>query len=350
LKRLLGLIIITSVLLSVAACSVVTVTVTAPVPKTPITTTTVSPTPPPAPTQQYALADLRVLPVGGFPISVPAPPHLGQEYKLQLPVCGGMPPYTWAIVVGNLPPGLTMESKGWITGIPTGTGFFTFTAMVTDSTGNSASGTCSLTVDKIPEIATATPTSDSNLNKTEQMWATGKHVDFLINYPVEMLDLAKDQYVAIIPMVMGNKTPWKFIAISLPKGLTCDPENGTIQGPVEAFADGNVKAISIAAKDADGRDSYFSPAILNIRAGYKPPSPPSVAAGSNGILSVSTDRGLVISVSGMGDIGTGGAVVSLPPGSYTVSIRSSSTGKVVWQTNIRIDSGKTTVIKTSGLQ
>lgn len=39
---------------------------------------------------------------------------------------------------------------------------------------------------------------------------------------------------------------------------------------------------------------------------------------------------------------------SLPPGNYTDSIRNPSTNQVVWQTNVRIDGGKTTTVKASG--
>jgi len=242
-----------------------------------------------------------------------------------------------------------LESNGWITGTPLSAGAYTFTVMVIDTTGFSAAGTYTLNVDEIPEMSTVTPVSDGPIGKTDQMWASGKHVDFLVNYPVDMLDLADDQYLAVMPMVMGKNTPWSFTAIGLPKGLTCDAATGFIQGPVDAFADGNVKTITITAKDANGKDAYFSPVTLSVRAGYVPPSPPPVIAGSNGILSVSTDRGMIISVSGTGDIGTGSAVIALTPGSYTVSIRNAGTGRVVWQNTVRIDSGKTTTIRTSGL-
>ena len=59
---------------------------------------------------------------------------------------------------------------------------------------------------------------------------------------------------------------------------------------------------------------------------------------------------MIISVSGIGDIGTGGAVISLAPGSYTVAIRNPSTNQIAWQTTVRIDAGKTTTVKASGLQ
>jgi hypothetical protein len=47
-------------------------------------------------------------------------------------VAGGFGPYTWSIVAGVLPGGLTLSSGGTVTGTPTGPGSFTFTAEVTD--------------------------------------------------------------------------------------------------------------------------------------------------------------------------------------------------------------------------
>ena len=49
---------------------------------------------------------------------------------------GGVPPYTWAITAGAIPPGLSLQrSPGRITGTPTTAGSFTFTVRPTDSRG-----------------------------------------------------------------------------------------------------------------------------------------------------------------------------------------------------------------------
>ncbi|MGH9499617.1 MAG: putative Ig domain-containing protein [Terriglobales bacterium] len=51
-----------------------------------------------------------------------------------LQAASGTPPYTWAITGGSLPPGLTMNSAGVISGVPTTVGTFAFTVQVTDAT------------------------------------------------------------------------------------------------------------------------------------------------------------------------------------------------------------------------
>lgn len=72
-------------------------------------------------------------------------------YNSSLVASGGVPPYTFSINSGTLPTGLTLNtSSGTITGTPTASGPFNFTAMVVDSSGASANNTvtssCGITV------------------------------------------------------------------------------------------------------------------------------------------------------------------------------------------------------------
>lgn len=67
-------------------------------------------------------------------------------YNQALPVTGGTPPYSWTIINGSLPPGLTLASDGTLSGTPISQETSQFTAQVTDSNGKTAIGTFSLTV------------------------------------------------------------------------------------------------------------------------------------------------------------------------------------------------------------
>jgi Putative Ig domain len=74
---------------------------------------------------------------------------VNQPYTAVFSALGGTRPYTWTITAGQLPPGLSMmASTGVVTGTPTASGTFTFTATVADS-GNpqlTQSTTSSITV------------------------------------------------------------------------------------------------------------------------------------------------------------------------------------------------------------
>jgi hypothetical protein len=67
-------------------------------------------------------------------------------YHQTLPASGGTPPYSWTIINGSLPAGLTLNSDGVLTGTPISPETSQFTAQVTDSNGKTAIGTFSLTV------------------------------------------------------------------------------------------------------------------------------------------------------------------------------------------------------------
>ncbi len=57
---------------------------------------------------------------------------LNQPYSQTLVAQGGIPPYTWTLAEGSLPPGFTLTSGGEIRGTPTALGVFDFTVRLTD--------------------------------------------------------------------------------------------------------------------------------------------------------------------------------------------------------------------------
>jgi hypothetical protein len=82
---------------------------------------------------------------------------VGTAYNQTLVASGGVFPYTWTLTAGALPPGLTLAATGSITGSPTASGPFNFTATVTDGAGGSSGQALSLTVDPALAITTASP-------------------------------------------------------------------------------------------------------------------------------------------------------------------------------------------------
>ena len=83
----------------------------------------------------------------------------GLSYAAVLSAFGGTAPYTWTITSGSLPPGLTLSTTGIISGTPTATGSFPFTAVVTDSAAQTATKQYTLQIQPAPAGLTIPPAS-----------------------------------------------------------------------------------------------------------------------------------------------------------------------------------------------
>ncbi len=59
--------------------------------------------------------------------------EIGTPYDATLAAAGGKPPYSWSLIGGFLPPGITLAADGTLSGIPTVRGFFEASFQVTDS-------------------------------------------------------------------------------------------------------------------------------------------------------------------------------------------------------------------------
>ncbi|HEY1214071.1 MAG TPA: putative Ig domain-containing protein [Bryobacteraceae bacterium] len=88
-------------------------------------------------------------------------PHgtVGAEYSTQLSASGGSSSYSWAASSGSLPTGLTLSSRGIISGVPANAGTSEVTVTVTDATGASTSTPLTLTVAASTSTLTITTTS-----------------------------------------------------------------------------------------------------------------------------------------------------------------------------------------------
>jgi hypothetical protein len=127
-------------------------------------TFTVSVTDSEIPTPQSAQASLSISINATAPLGITQNPLpagiLNTAYSSTVQATGGVTPYTWAISVGTLPAGLSLNtSTGAITGTPTTSGTSNFTVKVTDSTkptGLTATAAMSITINAPLAITTTT--------------------------------------------------------------------------------------------------------------------------------------------------------------------------------------------------
>ncbi len=100
-----------------------------------------------------------VLPVG----------WIGTLYNLGLGAAGGLPPYTWEIVDGDLPTGLTMDANGLIFGMPETVENAEFKLVVTGANNAAATNDCSIAI--LPNPALPLVENFENNGKIPDAWS-----------------------------------------------------------------------------------------------------------------------------------------------------------------------------------
>src|SRR5205085_12612793 len=85
-----------------------------------------------------------------FPSTPPPSGTVNQAYSASLAATGGTPPYSWAIASGALPPGLSLNASGAISGTPTAAGDCDCSARSPSPKGHSATSPFRITIAPAP--------------------------------------------------------------------------------------------------------------------------------------------------------------------------------------------------------
>jgi hypothetical protein len=104
------------------------------------------------------------------PTPLPAP-VLGTTYRQQLDTTGGSGLYSYVVSSGALPAGLTLDSGGLLTGVPSAAGVATFAITSTDSAGFSTTVPETLTV--APPVTATVTNSDPHAGDAVDVSASG---------------------------------------------------------------------------------------------------------------------------------------------------------------------------------
>ncbi len=101
----------------------------------------------------------------------------GTSYNESLTESGGTGPFTWGVVSGQIPPGLSLNSSGGeITGTPTSPGTFNFTVQLSDSAQLTSKQALSIVIKPAPALAittTSLPNGALSTTYSVQLNATG---------------------------------------------------------------------------------------------------------------------------------------------------------------------------------
>ncbi len=88
---------------------------------------------PAATTTQNLTIDIPALPPVDILTTSLAPGTENTTYSATLQATDGLQPYTWDVTAGSLPPGITLDGGGQLSGTPTAAGVYDFTVRVRDS-------------------------------------------------------------------------------------------------------------------------------------------------------------------------------------------------------------------------
>ncbi|WP_174240918.1 putative Ig domain-containing protein, partial [Granulicella sp. S190] len=148
----------------------------------------------------------------------------GSAYSNSLEAAGGSAPYTWSVTTGSLPAGLTLgTSTGVVSGTPTASGTFTFTASVSDAGSPAQTKTAQVSLVIAPATLTITTTTLPSGTQGESYTGTLR--------------------------TSGGTAPytWSITSGALPTGLSLGATTGLITGT--PAVSGNF-TVTLAVKDS----------------------------------------------------------------------------------------------------
>ncbi|MCW5965270.1 MAG: putative Ig domain-containing protein [Bryobacterales bacterium] len=109
---------------------------------------------------------------------------VGTAYSQRLAAAGGNAPYEFLVSPSSsLAPGLTLAANGQLSGTPTEAGFYTFAAIVRDSTGTEVTGNFTLRVAGLLQLLTESPLPDATrtVAYAASLRATGGTLPYLFS-------------------------------------------------------------------------------------------------------------------------------------------------------------------------
>ena len=253
---------------------------------------------------------------------------VGANYSATLAASGGTPPYTWGTTGGVLPAGLQLNaSAGTITGTPTTSGSFSFTAQVKDAKAASSSVGLSLKISAtsaggVPAVVITSPSNGATVSGSVSVTASATDTQSHITSVQFYLNNSQ----------LGSAVP------SSPYAITWETTQfsaGNYNLSAQATdAAGNTKTSATVVVTVNSNSAYWSPSVLGV------PWASDFNSIASNEIDVKTDPRLKVKAAGDGVTDdtpairaaiqlaatTGGAVVYFPTGDYKIVVPSNASG------------------------
>ena len=186
----------------------------------------------PTPETASESVSITVDPVSALAVTAVIPPEgaAGQLFYQQLGATGGVAPYSWSVLSGSLPPGLSLDAYGAITGVASAAGTFQLSVGVTDSATVPSTATESL-------VIRVTPPAPLSILVPPLSGATVG-----VPYPTTTMTSSG----GIAPVV------WSVTAGALPPGLSLDSSSGVLSGTPTA---GGTYPFTLGVSDSENPPS-----------------------------------------------------------------------------------------------
>lgn len=120
-------------------------------------------------------------------------------YSRSLASSGGTPPYTYTVVSGILPPGITLSSSGVLSGTPTVVDLYNFTIRSTDANTNSLVKAYSLAVLTNQWSLSLIGYSEGAVSGSPITVTEGSALTYIINWPTNVPEIALSQLRIVGP-------------------------------------------------------------------------------------------------------------------------------------------------------
>lgn len=155
---------------------------------------------------------------------------VNMQYSAALSASGGLPPYTWSVSSGAPPAGLSLSTSGTVSGTPTTPGAYSFTVMVSDTAGATATAMASVSIQPAPLVF------------PPQSLPSGM---FGVDYPQQQLT------------VTGGVAPytWTVSSGSLPSGMTLTSD-GLLGGTPQSTPTSAARKQLVARAASTGANTY----------------------------------------------------------------------------------------------